>query len=129
MAAERSRPRPSKLRPLGPPPGSLTQGGSAPYRLFRLKLIFSFRFSIMQSTGSHCVSILSLAPGQRARLCDHLPNAQIPARLRDLGFVGGTEIEVMRHAPLGDPWEILIRGYRMCLRRNELRTLCATLLP
>jgi Fe2+ transport system protein FeoA len=46
--------------------------------------------------------------------------------LADLGFVAGTELAVVRSAPLGDPVEVEIRGYRICLRRRDLRSLCVT---
>jgi len=44
-------------------------------------------------------------------------------RLGELGFVPGTEIQVVRRAPLGDPIEIELRGYRVCLRREQLEGL------
>jgi len=40
-------------------------------------------------------------------------------RLLDLGFVPRTRIRVMRRAPLGDPIEYELRGYRLCLRHSE----------
>ena len=46
-------------------------------------------------------------------------------RLRELGFVPGTPLEVVRRSPFGDPVEVELRGYRICLRRSELETLCA----
>jgi len=46
-------------------------------------------------------------------------------RLRELGLVAGTRVTVVRRAPLGDPIEIELRGYRLCVRRDELRGLCA----
>ncbi|HEY8516753.1 MAG TPA: ferrous iron transport protein A [Candidatus Binatia bacterium] len=61
-----------------------------------------------------------LAPGQPARLVAPLPGDEIPQRLQDLGFVPGTPLVVRRRAPLGDPVEIEIRGYRLCLRTQQL---------
>jgi ferrous iron transport protein A len=43
----------------------------------------------------------------------------IEQRLRDLGLVPGTTVRVLRRAPLGDPTEYELRGYRLCLRRTE----------
>jgi Fe2+ transport system protein FeoA len=40
-------------------------------------------------------------------------------RIMDMGIVKGTEIEVVRSAPLGDPVEFLLKGYNLTLRRNE----------
>ena len=68
------------------------------------------------------MSLAELGVGSRARVCGHAEG--LPARLADLGFVGGTELAVVRSAPFGDPVEIEIRGYRICLRRRDLRSLC-----
>jgi Fe2+ transport system protein FeoA len=40
-------------------------------------------------------------------------------RLMEMGLVPGTEITVTRHAPLGDPIELTVRGTRLCLRRSD----------
>ena len=65
-----------------------------------------------------------LAAGSRARVCGHPGAGELPPRLADLGFVGGTEIAVIRVAPLGDPVELELRGYRLCLRRDALERVC-----
>jgi ferrous iron transport protein A len=79
----------------------------------------------MATAGSGCTALADLRPGQRARICAHPPRGSVPARLTELGFIPGTEVEVMRRAPLGDPIEIDLRGYRICLRREDLAGLCA----
>jgi ferrous iron transport protein A len=71
-----------------------------------------------------CTSLAELPPGTRGRLCAHAPTGPISERLEEFGFVPGTALEVVRHAPFGDPVEIEIRGYRICLRRAELTGLC-----
>ena len=40
-------------------------------------------------------------------------------RIIDMGLTIGTRIEVRKLAPLGDPIEILIRGYHLSLRKAE----------
>ena len=37
----------------------------------------------------------------------------------ELGLLPGTSIEVVRVAPLGDPIELRLRNYSLCLRRSE----------
>ena len=64
-----------------------------------------------------------LEPGRVGRLCAPGEGETIPRRLQDLGFVPGTPLVVRRRAPLGDPVEIEIRGYRLCLRCAQLDTL------
>lgn len=43
------------------------------------------------------------------------------ARLMEMGLVPGTPVRVVRVAPLGDPIEVLVRGYHLSLRRAEAR--------
>lgn len=40
-------------------------------------------------------------------------------RLLEMGVLVGTKVELVRFAPLGDPVEIKVRGYRLTLRKNE----------
>ncbi len=42
-------------------------------------------------------------------------------RLEDLGFTGGTEVEVVRRAPLHDPVVYRVKDYELCLRRAQAR--------
>ena len=48
------------------------------------------------------------------------PNS-IRKRLLDMGITRGTKVRVERHAPLGDPVEISIKGYYLALRMNEAK--------
>lgn len=40
-------------------------------------------------------------------------------RLMELGLIPGTELQVLRVAPLGDPLQLLVRGCRLSIRRAE----------
>ena len=40
-------------------------------------------------------------------------------RLREMGVLPGTTITLVRTAPLGDPLEVQVRGYRLTLRKSE----------
>ena len=40
-------------------------------------------------------------------------------RMMDMGLTTGTEVTVMRMAPLGDPIEFDVRGYHLSLRKSE----------
>lgn len=44
-------------------------------------------------------------------------------RLMELGILPGTQIEVVRVAPLGDPIELRVRGCSLSIRRAEARTI------
>lgn len=41
-------------------------------------------------------------------------------RLLDMGITTGTLIKIKKFAPLGDPVDIELRGYQLCLRKSEL---------
>lgn len=40
-------------------------------------------------------------------------------RLREMGLLPGTTIQLIRTAPMGDPLEIKVRGYHLTLRKTE----------
>lgn len=44
---------------------------------------------------------------------------QLKKKLLDMGVLPGSEFEVLRVAPLGDPFEIRIKGYNLSLRKEE----------
>ncbi len=46
-------------------------------------------------------------------------SSHIRQRLLEMGLTKGTKVEIVRYAPMGDPIEIAIRGYRLSLRRLE----------
>ncbi|MBR7095883.1 MAG: ferrous iron transport protein A [Clostridia bacterium] len=43
----------------------------------------------------------------------------IKRRLMDMGITRGTEVYVRKFAPLGDPIEIMVRGYELSLRCED----------
>lgn len=45
----------------------------------------------------------------------------IRKRIIDMGVTIGTEIKVLKLAPLGDPIEVILRGYHLTLRKNEAK--------
>ncbi|MBO5597534.1 FeoA family protein [Oribacterium sp. NK2B42] len=40
-------------------------------------------------------------------------------RIMDMGITKGTEIQVRKVAPLGDPIEITVRGYELSIRKDD----------
>lgn len=63
----------------------------------------------------------SLKQGERARVADVSGDDAVAVRLMEMGLVEGEEIENLGAAPLGDPVEFRIRGYRLSVRRSEAR--------
>ena len=43
----------------------------------------------------------------------------IKRRIMDMGITRGVEIYVRKVAPLGDPIEIMVRGYELSLRKDD----------
>jgi Fe2+ transport system protein FeoA len=71
----------------------------------------------------------SLKKGERARIAEIEGDDAVSIRLMEMGLIEGEEIELLNFAPLGDPVEYLIRGYRLSLRRNEARRVKITPCP
>ena len=42
-------------------------------------------------------------------------------KLLDMGIVPGSQLEVIRVAPFGDPVEVKIKGYNLSLRKEEAK--------
>jgi ferrous iron transport protein A len=57
--------------------------------------------------------------GQKARVTAVLGEDPLMQRILEMGLIDGEDIEVLGFAPLGDPMEILLRDYRLSLRRRE----------
>lgn len=66
-------------------------------------------------------TLFDLITGDRARIVKirGLQHSGIKQRLMEMGVTRGCEIRVERHAPLGDPVEVTIRGYHLALRMSE----------
>ena len=44
---------------------------------------------------------------------------EISLRLLEMGLTPGVEVSIVGAAPLGDPLELELRGYRLSIRRGE----------
>ncbi|HEX79515.1 MAG TPA: hypothetical protein G4O19_05100 [Dehalococcoidia bacterium] len=65
------------------------------------------------------IKLLSdLDSGERGRVLRIRVTGTIRQRLMDMGMVNGSEVEMIRVAPLGDPIEIKIKGYDLSLRKE-----------
>lgn len=42
-------------------------------------------------------------------------------RIMDMGITKGVKIDVCKVAPFGDPIEILVRGYKLSLRKEDAK--------
>jgi len=65
------------------------------------------------------VRLSELKPGERGIISKVTGDRALRRRLLDMGLTRGTEITVVRKAPLGDPIEFLLKGYNLSLRKKE----------
>ena len=64
-------------------------------------------------------SLAELRKGQSARVADVAGDDTLAARLMEMGFIPGEPVTFLGTAPLGDPLEFTVCGYRISLRRVE----------
>jgi Fe2+ transport system protein FeoA len=69
--------------------------------------------------NSRCLA--DLTPGQSATIEHVGGQAEVRFRLLEMGLTNGTSVRLVRRAPLGDPLELDVRGYRLSLRKSEAR--------
>ncbi len=62
-----------------------------------------------------------LKPGQKCHIVKVNAGGVTGQRLLDMGFVPGAKIDVIRNAPLVDPMELLLKGYRVSIRHSEAK--------
>jgi Fe2+ transport system protein A len=61
----------------------------------------------------------ALAIGATARVERVQGGRAVAQRLQEMGLTTGVVVKLIRVAPLGDPLEIELRGYRLSLRKDE----------
>ncbi|MCE1253997.1 MAG: FeoA domain-containing protein [Anaerolineae bacterium] len=73
---------------------------------------------VKQNETQH-VPLNKLRVGQRGIVVRVGGKGQIRQRMMDMGLVPGSEVKVVRVAPLGDPVEFTVKGYNLSLRKSE----------
>ena len=68
------------------------------------------------------MNLAELSRGSTGVVADVIGPRELTSRLLEMGLTTGTKLRVVRHAPLGDPIEVEVRGYRLSLRRDEARS-------
>ncbi len=63
--------------------------------------------------------LADLPVGARARVSSILGADELSVRLLEMGLTPGVEVALVGTAPLGDPLELELRGYRLSVRRSE----------
>ena len=65
------------------------------------------------------ISFSEVRAGMRGRVVAIRSATSEAMRLQEMGLSIGAEFTVLELAPFGDPVQISLRGYRLCLRRRE----------
>ena len=53
----------------------------------------------------------------------HSDNKALRRRLLDMGITKGVDITIKKIAPLGDPVDIELRGYELCIRKDDMKNI------
>ena len=72
-----------------------------------------------QSVEEKAMTLAELKPGETGRIVRVGSVGSIRRRIVDMGAVSGTNVTVVKVAPLGDPIEVKIKGYSLTLRKEE----------
>jgi ferrous iron transport protein A len=60
-----------------------------------------------------------LAVGGKARVTSIVGADEVSTRLLEMGLTPGAVLTILGTAPLGDPIELELRGYRLSIRKSE----------
>lgn len=70
-------------------------------------------------THFHGIPLSHLQPGEQGEVLAVKAEGPIRQRLLEMGFIRGVLLRVEKLAPLGDPMELVLKGYHLSLRREE----------
>lgn len=66
-------------------------------------------------------SLEELKDGETGRILAIQVEGPTKRRLIEMGLTPGAEIQMIKRAPMGDPMEVRVRGYRLTLRADDAR--------
>lgn len=76
-------------------------------------------FPAKECLSDNVVPLSQFKPGEKGVVFQACGDSELRLRLMEMGFVRGSEVKVVKHAPLKDPLEFVIRGYHVSLRKEE----------
>jgi ferrous iron transport protein A len=71
-------------------------------------------------------SLESIVVGGTATVADVLGDDAVALRLLEMGLTPGVSVRLVGRAPLGDPLELELRGYRLSIRCAEAARVTVT---
>lgn len=70
--------------------------------------------------GDH-ITLSNLKKGQKAKVLSlNIEDRSLRRKLLDMGITEGVQVKIKKIAPLGDPIDIELRGYELCIRKSDL---------
>ncbi len=73
------------------------------------------------------ITVEKMLPGSSALITEISGDTLVKRRLMEMGVLPGSVLKLVRWAPLGDPAECLVRGYKLSIRRSEAAMISVSL--
>lgn len=70
---------------------------------------------------ANLISLNEAKVKSKVKVVEISQNSRMRKRIMDMGIIKGTNIVIEGKAPMGDPIEILVRGYNLTLRNDEAK--------
>ena len=84
------------------------------------KILFQTRFErSVTLKGMESMTLKDVKIGKTVRVVKLMGEGALKRRIMDMGITKGVEIYVRKVAPLGDPIEIMVRGYELSIRKED----------
>ena len=64
-------------------------------------------------------TLKDLKVGESAKVVSLHGQGAVRRRIMDMGITRGTVVKVRKVAPLGDPFELTVRGYELSIRKAD----------
>ena len=80
-------------------------------------------FPEKECLGENVIPLSRFKPGEKGIVFQACGDPELRLRLMEMGFVRGTEVRVVKQAPLKDPLEFVIKGYHVSLRKEEAKNI------
>jgi len=71
--------------------------------------------------GGNAMTFEDLKIGQKGIISEVGGEGALRLRLLDMGLIPGTQVQLQKIAPMGDPIQISVRGYDLTIRLEDAR--------
>jgi Fe2+ transport system protein FeoA len=83
------------------------------------KVLAGVNLNINIAGGERMVKLSEAKVGQKLKIVSIEGASSAKQRLKEMGLTKGVVLEVVKVAPLGDPIDVLVRGYHLSIRKKE----------